>query len=71
MALLAAGALQGRRLRASVALRFKGSGIEQTPVGRDAAASAGFTGELGMLGLFQGLGRCVPGLVLVQDPGEG
>lgn len=58
-------------LKATVAGKLKGSRTEQTPVGRDAAACASFTGDSGTAGLFQGSVRCVPMLVLVQGWGEG
>lgn len=58
-------------LKASVAVTPEGSGIEQTPVGRGAAADTGFAGDSGTLGPFQGSGHCVPVLVLMQGWGKG
>lgn len=54
-----------------MAVTLEGSGIEQTPVGRGAAADTGVAGDSGTLGPFQGSGHCVPVLVLMQGWGEG
>lgn len=59
------------QIKASVAVKLKGSGQVWTPVGRDAAAYTGFAGELGTVGLFLGSGHWVPKLVLMQGWGEG
>lgn len=64
------GALAVRAARGQGGIRSR-HGCCVAAAGGDAAANAGFTGELGTGDLFQGRGHCVPVLVLLRARGQG